>query len=444
MRTFLPPTPTPESTSDQEDFSGAITSKITSQQPSFDLSVIVPSISLEIFSSKESLAKVSILSSRVKMSSLLDGSSEMEIQVSSLGITDSRPNIDSLFKNVFRSSHTRDGSMLIIQSSRGPIPSPTLMTFSFDGPKITLVLDHLFELLDFFAPNPNSLANGKADAPEHAIQERQVGITYRYNIVDFEVIILQNQKSASTEAIILASRQLVVSQDLVTSYSALELGMFFCAMDQRSETTLRFIQNFDVSVIVENASTTPGHVVSNIFIDLTPLMVRVSYMDVMLILDILNQITVLSNRSKISQAETDILPDSSSTNIPIVMSRERLQFSTQGFRIIVIDDLNDLHLPMFDLIVEKAGADVSDWSTQMLVDYSMSLHINYFNIKNSHWEPLVEPWSCTFNVTKTSEGQMAISFHSRKKMEVNISHVFIETCLKTIDRWDKQTEVNYC
>lgn len=45
----------------------------------------------------------------------------------------------------------------------------------------------------------------------------------------------------------------------------------------------------------------------------------------------------------------------------------QLQLSTQGLRVILIDDLNDLHLPMFDFSLTKVGLDVSDWSTQMLV-----------------------------------------------------------------------------
>jgi vacuolar protein sorting-associated protein 13A/C len=78
--------------------------------------------------------------------------------------------------------------------------------------------------------------------------------------------------------------------------------------------------------------------------------------------------------------------------------------STHGVRVILIDDLNDLHLPMFDFTLDQVGFDVSDWSTQMLVDLNIGLRVNFFNISNSHWEPIVEPWDFGFNVTRSVEG----------------------------------------
>lgn len=96
---------------------------------------------------------------------------------------------------------------------------------------------------------------------------------------------------------------------------------------------------------------------------------------------------------------------------------------------------------MFDFSVEKVALDVSDWSSQMLVDLDLSLQVNYFNIKNSHWEPIIEPWSCNLNITRSMEKTMAVSFTSRVKLEFNLSHVFIEIALKTLNRWNKQEEV---
>jgi vacuolar protein sorting-associated protein 13A/C len=36
---------------------------------------------------------------------------------------------------------------------------------------------------------------------------------------------------------------------------------------------------------------------------------------------------------------------------------------------------------------------------QMSVDATVSTYINYFNLTNSHWEPLVEPWHYSLHVS---------------------------------------------
>ena len=53
---------------------------------------------------------------------------------------------------------------------------------------------------------------------------------------------------------------------------------------------------------------------------------------------------------------------------------------------------------MLDFVIANVRVEVSDWSSQMRIDSTIGLHVNYFNIKNSHWEPIVEPWQCIFNV----------------------------------------------
>jgi vacuolar protein sorting-associated protein 13A/C len=74
------------------------------------------------------------------------------------------------------------------------------------------------------------------------------------------------------------------------------------------------------------------------------------------------------------------------------------------------------------------------------VDLNVSLNVNFFNIKNSHWEPIVEPWKFSFNVTRTVEGTMAISFSSKAKLEFNVSQACIQVLVKTMNRWKKKQQ----
>lgn len=62
---------------------------------------------------------------------------------------------------------------------------------------------------------------------------------------------------------------------------------------------------------------------------------------------------------------------------------------------------------MFEFVLEKSTFDLINWSSdvrvsliQLSVDFGVSFAANYFNIKNSHWEPFVERWN--FSITVTS------------------------------------------
>ena len=47
-------------------------------------------------------------------------------------------------------------------------------------------------------------------------------------------------------------------------------------------------------------------------------------------------------------------------------------------------------------------------------------------------------------MTKTEEGTMIVDFFARKKLELNITHIFLETALKTLAHWNKQAETVNC
>lgn len=70
---------------------------------------------------------------------------------------------------------------------------------------------------------------------------------------------------------------------------------------------------------------------------------------------------------------------------------ERFKFYLKGFRVILIDDLSNLHLPMFDLQMNEVLGELQNWSANLEAKVKTPLFFNFFNIKNSHWEPVIEP-----------------------------------------------------
>jgi vacuolar protein sorting-associated protein 13A/C len=78
-----------------------------------------------------------------------------------------------------------------------------------------------------------------------------------------------------------------------------------------------------------------------------------------------------------------------------------------------------------------------------LVDSSFSLYTGFYNIKNSHWEPLIEPWSFNVKVSRALVSEsLEIDVSSKRKLEINIEHTFLESMLNFSNGLGDNTEVN--
>ncbi|TPX30777.1 hypothetical protein SmJEL517_g05746 [Synchytrium microbalum] len=489
-----------------------------------DISLELPSLGLEMYSGDGygcrledvSLARCAITSTTFKAAFRKNNSSDMEVVVHSISILDTRPQDKNLFRDVI-SSVRHDGHQFALHLTKSVIGASNMIV-TVDSPKITLVLDHLFAMRDFFTAPMGVVAGAAAkrddkgvavttsttnnqqqpsSSPQSAYSaepEQPGSFSYRVDLVDVEIVLLEDPARKDTEAIILKSQQLAVAHDHITEASIHHMGMFFCAMDKRDETTLRFIQNFDFTFAADSRVTGPGHFMSDLQIDVGPLMLRVSYRDIRLILDIVNQVSDLSRRSSESRSahagagSIQPAPSSSSTGLPtsnsssaasssgvaipsssttvvsrvgsntslstmgsgapdsmsgsgIIMSRERARLVTEGVRLVLIDDLNDLHLPMADLVFNKIAGRVGDWSSGMTVNAQVSLHMNYFNLHNSHWEPVIEPWSFDVNIQNRPAADQGtlLDIYARKKLEMNVTFVLLQTIVNTQNLWNKQT-----
>ncbi|KAJ3092913.1 hypothetical protein HK102_000456 [Quaeritorhiza haematococci] len=438
------------------------------------------------------LARFSLQSATVNVAMRKNGIMETELIVFALKMLDTRPGTQTIFKDltpaaasIKRKGHhhhhrekNADGGadqqqLLSIRWTRSA-EGTSDYNITFDSPRLILVIDHLFAIRDFFVSSgpaqPNVTSNAEKNSGAHAAAADPVHgnapvanlTSYRLTFVDVEFILLQNAQILDTEAIVLTAKQLILVLSKHQAISVRDLGMFFCNMNHRAETTVRFIENFDLEYQMTTQQTKSGgggrgqhapppQFKSTQALAVSPLTVRISYRDVLVIMDIVNTVSALS--AKVNGGAG--APTESTTTSPeeeqlfaleghrhthdVVVSTEALELRSQGIRLILIDDLNDLHLPMFEVAIMPLTIDVSDWSRALRVNTSISLQINYFNIKNSHWEPLLEPWQCILNVFRQAEnGAMTIDFFSKKKLEVNVTHVFIETLLNTFTLWSKQ------
>lgn len=98
-----------------------------------------------------------------------------------------------------------------------------------------------------------------------------------------------------------------------------------------------------------------------------------------------------------------------------------------------------MHLPMFDFTIEPFEINLADWSGKMKFSSSISLFLSNFNVKNSHWEPLIEPWRCNVQMQKNVRDDFTeIELDSPAKLDVNITHDFLGSLFNILSQWEQQ------
>lgn len=72
-------------------------------------------------------------------------------------------------------------------------------------------------------------------------------------------------------------------------------------------------------------------------------------------------------------------------------------------------------------------------NNQIYTSLELKTHINYFNIKNSHWEPLLEPWGFKVSVDYDPNSKpTTLGIHSAAPLNVNVTHTFLESTMSSL------------
>jgi len=212
---------------------------------------------------------------------------------------------------------------------------------------------------------------------------------------------------------------------------------------------------------------------TNIQVDIEPLVLRLSLRDILLVMQILTKVSEMS--AKIGNDKTDpsalttaqeaqgtllkpsqtpgnrrrastvagktaksIQPSRPPATIPepaksigsTILKREELNVKLGGIRVVLIGDLHEL--PILDWSVKDFTVDVRDWSGAMSADTSIDTYFNVYNFSKSAWEPLIEPWSMGFHMSREqTSGRLSIDLFSRKFMDISITSATIALASKS-------------
>ena len=478
-----------------------------------DFAFDAPKIALELILAKQqapvgdigsaSLSKFAINETKVKLRMKTDDSLEAELLVNSFTIKDSRKNETNKFRRIMSliNDDVKQQFMLSLTMSGGD-ERHIIAMLTIDSPRVIMAIDYLLavqafvntafpseesvevedasqeELLIDDSDSAVSTIGALESSPEKpamdAEKDSPISLSVRVNIVDAQIILIANPAISNSEAIVLGTKQVLVSQQNASTLQVTKVGMFLCRMDKFDSSRLRILDDFSVTMSMDSRSKGKQSSLTSISVDIEPLVLRLSLRDILLAIQIVNKASEITNNvsgpdksidqepAKIKQITSTKAPstkrksmagkptstlakkttksgspqepsDSAATpsrSGSIMMKREELTATIEGFRVILIGDLHEL--PLIDWSVKKFNVDIRDWSNAMTGDTIFDTYINVYNFSKSAWEPLIEPWQLGFHVSKDQNPDLfSIEIYSHKMLELTVTSATIALASKS-------------
>ena len=445
-----------------------------------------------------SLSKFSLNDTSLKLRMVSDGAMEAEMLIHSFTIEDSRSRETNKFRKIMSliNSDVQQQFMASLSISGGSERHMIIM-LTIDSPRIIFALDYVFALQAFASTalasdepppiaeieelNEDEMGSALSDGPHGTTQqgagsdvsgqETAMTTSFRVNVVDAQVILIANPTIKNTEAIVLGTKEVLVSQQNATTLQVTKIGMFLCRMDKFNDTRLRILDDFTIQMSMESRAQGKDSSLTTINIDIEPLVLRLSLRDILLASQIVGKASEMTSQEdkKMQDNEPQKIKDvkappkapstkrksvgggastlakrskkSKSLSKPVekqpvpksgVVKREEVTAEIDGIRVVLIGDQHEL--PLIDWSVKKFNIDVRDWSASMSADTNIDMFINVYNFSKSAWEPLVEPWQLGFHMSKEQQPEvLSMELYSHKTMELTITSATIALASKSFD-----------
>lgn len=464
-----------------------------------------PMIGLELILAEEdapienfeaaSISKFSLNETNVKLRMVSDGAMESELLIHSFTIRDSRTKETNKFRKIMSliNSDVQQQFMASVSISGGKERHMIVM-LTIDSPRIIVALDYIFALQSFAnmalkSDEPPSIAevedltddsdqvpSEEQEHPEAVVTEEEassepsMSMSFRINVVEAQIILIANPTISNTEAIVLGTKQVLVSQQNATTLQISKVGMFLCRMDKFETSRLRILDDFSIQMSMDSRSQGNESHLTSIHIGIEPLVLRLSLRDILLAMQIVSKASstmpqpkmqqdtepkklkdvkatskapstkrksiagktsTTAHRSKRSKSISKATPKQASQK-SVVMSREELIAQIDGIRVVLIGDLHEL--PLLDWSVRKFDVEVRDWTGAMTADTKLDTFINVYNFSKSAWEPLIEPWALGFHMSKQLQPEvLSMELYSHKNMELTVTSATIALASKSFN-----------
>ncbi|KAM7185556.1 putative vacuolar protein sorting-associated protein [Naviculisporaceae sp. PSN 640] len=457
-----------------------------------------------------SLSRFSLDSSQVKTRMDSNGSLEAELVIQSFTIHDTRQRDLNKFRRIMTSNNKNVQQFMASISMSGGEERNIIAMVAIDSPRFIFALDYLFAIQRFITEGmeveeplqdqsplntPDDMSD--ADSMQVALTGRQsessnrtsittatgqkqaeapkTSFSYRVNVVDAQVILIANPLSTSSEAIVLGTKQVLISQQHAFTFQVSECGMFLCRMDKFDDSRLRIIDDFSIQVSMDSSKPS----VTSIHVEVEPLILRVSLRDILMVMQTITKASELSSNNnaepqmkasdqKAKQLKAGGLKQrTASGKVPSTVAGraragttgksvgasgtmtksqrggpqahdtikrprhfEELTATIDGIRVVIIGDLHEL--PILDLSIKSFTTTAENWSSNLKAEAAIDMYTNVYNFAKSAWEPLIEPWQVGVGIAREQEsGLLSVDVSSKRNFDVTITTATIALASKS-------------
>ncbi|KAJ7181657.1 vacuolar protein sorting-associated protein 13 [Mycena crocata] len=426
-----------------------------------DLVVMVNAIKLHLYDAlattetnvkEHGIARFALNNNTLRLKMLSDGAGEAQVVLKSFTVGNTRAGLSRFREIIPAAQHDRNQFMVLYTMTGGVNPT-ALAVLTVDSPQVIFAVDPVIALLRFFTSAFPATPSGQTDESiqvEAAEPPSKTTVDFRVDLHDVSVSVLENDADAESPAMKLTINQVLLSQQGIMALTVNRLGMSLIRMGKPSES-VRFLDDVDLTFSLDSRSSS-GQQMTSMEISAKPIVFRASYRDINMIMTIVNKAIELSadSQDQKSLAGTDLKaqsmrPSQTQTiktsrqpvgKARVLMSKELLKGSFDGFRLVLIGDMHEQ--PMLHLKVKPFIIGAKDWSGELQATTTMATQISYWNLANSHWEPLIDPWTFTTSVTKIPSNGMSLTLSSRERLDLNLTTTFAELAINTLNVWAKQ------
>ncbi|PLW57557.1 hypothetical protein PCANC_01138, partial [Puccinia coronata f. sp. avenae] len=426
-----------------------------------ELAFTVTNVTLELFdatiapteSELNSLARFSLNGIRVFWKSKSDGSMMAEMVLKALRTVDTRAWKATQFRDIMPDTDTA-GDQLALSYKQAETSSS--VNLELVTPNFILSLDFLFALQAFLTNSGSQITPSPAESPQDKSKltspETQPASTLHYsvNVIKPNLTIISDPEKSDSDSVHLNIDKFSINQQHVLTAMVLDMCMSLGTMND-PQNAVKFL---DACTMSFSSADAPQDENRQVFMQAhtTPLILRLSYRDFLLVYSVYCKALDFSEADQTTDKQiaqdTSLHDRNTMPRSPSVLSLrpptpsrnpEKLSILIDKIQVVLIGDLHEQ--PLLDFHTQDFELNASNWSHELAVETSITFAINYYNLANSNWEPLMEPWPMSFQMARAgSPMQTLLSLDSKKRLELNLTASFIDIVMTGAEIWGREGE----
>jgi vacuolar protein sorting-associated protein 13A/C len=160
----------------------------------------------------------------------------VQVVLKSFTMNDTRSGPSMFHEIIPAAQHQRNQFMILYTSSGGPSPQ-SLAVITVDSPQLILAVELVFELLAFLGSPFRGAGLDAEQVQQISEDEREQGesleksaaIEFRLDVHDIDVVVLENNQDANSQAVRLSVGQISLSQQVCLAFAnKLEIRLTHC------------------------------------------------------------------------------------------------------------------------------------------------------------------------------------------------------------------------